>query len=72
LPAARSLCLNLTYRVRVSGGEWHDVEETVRIVRIPCRFGGSRPYFICPGIQAQRLLSRGSGLAIRRHLLIFL
>jgi hypothetical protein len=48
------------------------VEETVRIVRIPCRFGGSRPYFICPGIQAQRLLSRGSGLAIRRYLLIFL
>src|SRR5262249_41182813 len=34
----------------VSGGEWHDVEETVRIVRIPCRFGGSRPYFACPGV----------------------
>jgi hypothetical protein len=36
--------------VRVSGGEWHDVKETVRIVRIPCRFGGSRPYFACPGV----------------------
>jgi hypothetical protein len=23
--------------------------ETVRIVRVPCRFGGARPYFICPG-----------------------
>jgi hypothetical protein len=42
--------LNLTYRVRVSGGEWQDVEETVRIVCIPCRFGGARPYFICPGV----------------------
>jgi hypothetical protein len=47
---AGASCLNLTYRVRVSGGEWHDVEETVRIVRIPCRFGGSRPYFVCPGV----------------------
>jgi hypothetical protein len=26
------------------------VAETVRIVRKPCRFGGTRPYFICPGI----------------------
>ena len=23
---------------------------TVRIVRVPCRFGGTRPYFICPGV----------------------
>jgi hypothetical protein len=27
-----------------------EVAETVRIVRVPCRFGGSRPYFICPGV----------------------
>jgi hypothetical protein len=26
------------------------VAETVRIVRIPCRLGGARPYFICPGV----------------------
>jgi hypothetical protein len=32
------------------GSEWKDVEEAVRIVRIPCRFGGARPYFICPGL----------------------
>ena len=42
--------LQLTYRVRVGGGEWEDVAETVRIVRIACRFGGTRPYFICPGV----------------------
>jgi len=41
--------LHLAYRVRMSG-EWEDVEETVRIVRVPCRFGGFRPYFICPGV----------------------
>jgi hypothetical protein len=42
--------LHLSYRVRIGGGEWEDVEETVRIVRVPCRFGGSRAYFICPGV----------------------
>lgn len=36
--------------MRIGGGEWENVAETVRIVRVPCRFGGTRPYFICPGI----------------------
>jgi hypothetical protein len=42
--------LHLSYRVRIGGGEWEDVTETVRTVRVPCRFGGARPYFICPGV----------------------
>jgi hypothetical protein len=42
--------LHLSYRVRIGGGEWEDVTETVDIVRAPCRFGGTRPYFICPGV----------------------
>jgi len=42
--------LQLSYRVRVAGGEWESIEEPVRIVRVPCRFGGARPYFICPGV----------------------
>jgi hypothetical protein len=42
--------LHLSYRVRVAGGEWEDVDETVRIVRLPCHFGGARRYFICPGV----------------------
>jgi hypothetical protein len=42
--------LHLSYRFSSGGGEWEDVAETVRIVRKPCRFGGTRPYFICPGI----------------------
>jgi hypothetical protein len=40
--------LHLSYRARIGGGEWENVAETVRIVRVPCRFGGPRPYFICP------------------------
>jgi hypothetical protein len=42
--------LHLTYRVRIGGREWEDVDETVRIVRVSCRFGGTRPYFVCPGV----------------------
>ena len=42
--------LHLTYRVRIGGGDWEDVAETVRIVRVACRYGGSRPYFVCPGV----------------------
>jgi len=41
--------LHLTYRVRVGGGAWEDVAETVGLVRVPCPFGGARPYFVCPG-----------------------
>jgi hypothetical protein len=47
---AEADCVHLSYRVRIDGGEWEDVAEAVRIVRVPCRFGGSRPYFICPGV----------------------
>ena len=40
----------LSYRHCFAGGEWQDVEEPVRIARVPCRFGGERPYLLCPGI----------------------
>ena len=36
--------------MRISGGEWEKIAETVGIVRVPCRLGGARPYFICPGV----------------------
>jgi len=42
--------LHLTYRMRFGPGDWQDVIETVRIVRVPCPFGGDRPYFVCPGV----------------------
>jgi hypothetical protein len=41
--------LHLSYAIRVRGGEWEDVAEVISIVHVPCRFGGSRAYFICPG-----------------------
>jgi len=39
----------LVYRHRSYGGEWEEVEEPVYVVRNSCWFGGTRPYFICPG-----------------------
>lgn len=42
--------LHLSYRVRINGGDWMDVSESVQVVRVPCRLGGARPYFICPGV----------------------
>ncbi len=42
--------LHLSYRVRSRGGAWEEVDEPVQLVRSPCRLGGSRPYFVCPGV----------------------
>ena len=40
----------LSYKYRHNGGEWESVEEPIPILRVACRFGGTRPYFICPGV----------------------
>ena len=50
--------LHLTYRVRIGGGDWEDIGESVRIVRVACQYGGVRPYFICPGIVNGRACGR--------------
>jgi hypothetical protein len=43
-------CLVLSYIYGCHGGQRESVEELVLIVRVPCRFGGTRPYLICPGV----------------------
>jgi hypothetical protein len=42
--------LVLSYRIQRHGEEWQDVEQPTQIVWRPCRFGGARPYFVCPGV----------------------
>jgi hypothetical protein len=42
--------LRLSYRFRQHGGNWQDVEQATGIIWTACRFGGARPYFICPGV----------------------
>jgi hypothetical protein len=41
--------VHLSYPVRVGDRDWRDVTDTIPIVHLPCRFGGSRAYFLCPG-----------------------
>lgn len=51
--------VRLSYNVRLAGGAWQDVEEDVRVTHVPCRFGGSRAYLLCPGVV--------NGIACRRR-----
>ena len=41
--------MRLSYAVRAGDGGREDVVDTISIVHLHCRFGGSRAYFICPG-----------------------
>ena len=41
--------LHLSYTVRVGDGERQDMTETIPIVHLRCRFGGTRAFFFCPG-----------------------
>lgn len=47
---AESHALVLDYRFRVGSEESQHVTESVPLVRVPCHLGGSRPYFLCPGL----------------------
>jgi hypothetical protein len=50
--------LNLSYRLSVGGCEAESVTESVLVVRLPCSFGGARPYFICSGIMNSKACGR--------------
>ena len=51
----------LEYRVRRhDGGAWEPVREPVALERTPCPFGGSRPWFLCPGCRNRRAVLYGA------------
>lgn len=39
----------LSYRYRPGAGEWQDIRWPVQITSTPCRLGGRRYWFLCPG-----------------------
>ena len=41
--------MHLYYTMQVGDGGVEDVTETIPVIYLRCRFGGSRAYFICPG-----------------------
>jgi hypothetical protein len=53
--------LVLSYRVRVAGGAAQDVAQTIHIIRTPCRFGGERPFFLCPSCARRCTKLHGAG-----------
>lgn len=58
----------LIYRYRRrSDIEWQDVEQPVRIDRMPCTYGGTRPWWLCPacGRRVAVLFAQGSLYACR-------
>lgn len=62
----------LTLSYGLPGASAKDLEEIVPIIRVPCRYGGSRPYFVCPGIRERRLLRPARGLPVPRGPLLCL
>lgn len=44
----------LDYHIRHAGGPRQPVREQVELARTPCRYGGARPWFLCPGCLSRR------------------
>lgn len=40
--------LTLSYRYRVQSGDWQEMTQPVALDWTPCRYGGFRPWFLCP------------------------
>lgn len=40
--------LQINYRYREHGGEWHPIEQRINFDRTPCNYGGERMWFLCP------------------------
>lgn len=38
----------LIFRAKRSGGQWRDVRQSVSLTWTACRYGGERPWFVCP------------------------
>lgn len=53
--------LTLDYRMRLYGGDWESITETIRITHTDCHYGNKRPYFRCPGVVNGRSCGRRVG-----------
>ena len=41
--------ISVAFRTCDSRGKYHTTRQIINIVHIRCRFGGNRPFFLCPG-----------------------
>lgn len=44
----------LDYKVQENGGAWEAIKLPVALSSTPCRYGGKRYYFLCPGLNCGR------------------
>ena len=66
----------LLYAYQEPAGDWRTLEQPTPVAWTPCRFGGRRPYFLCPGADCGRrvstLYSVGAGFLCRHcHQLVY-
>ncbi len=47
---AKELHLVLDYKVRLHGGDWEAITQSIPLTHAECNYGGTRPYFMCNGI----------------------
>ncbi|TAM34084.1 MAG: hypothetical protein EPN61_17705 [Burkholderiaceae bacterium] len=61
--------VRLIYRQRRSGGEWQDLDYSVRLARTACHYGGDRAWWLCPccGRRAALLYLGSSGPSACRY-----
>lgn len=53
--------LVLDYKVRLYGGEWETITQSIPLTYAECNYGGTRPYFRCKGIVNGRHCTRRVG-----------
>ena len=53
--------LVLDYKVRLYGGEWKTITQSIPLTYAECNYGGTRPYFRCNGIVNGRHCTRRVG-----------
>ncbi len=60
--------MRLSYRSRRNGGAWRAVDDSIALVSTPCKLGGERLWFCCPGCfgRAAKLYSASAYFRCRR------
>lgn len=53
--------LILIYRIRPGGEAWESVEEPITLTETTCHYGGTRPWFLCPGLRNGRWCGKRVG-----------
>jgi hypothetical protein len=63
---AEADALTLSYRTKGPGdADWRPVRDRIPLDQTPCHYGGSRPWFVCPGCGRRRAILHSVGGSFR-------